>query len=122
MRRHSQLQFQKKLNQALLNINQDELDFLERKKIPFENGAEFTDFHHTYAYDLDIFGNNSLFQYLNRTAAYIGKKTLADSLLQKSSNKQIQENQQAIKELTSKIEFRQEFLALAKVLLGESFG
>ena len=64
---------------------------------------------------MDIFGNNSLFQYLNRTAAYIGKKTLADSLLQKSSNKQIQENQQAIKELTSKIEFRQEFLALAKV-------
>lgn len=115
MRRHSRLQFQKKLNQALLNINQDELGFLERKKIPFENGAEFTDFHHPYAYDLDIFGNNSLFQYLNRTATYTGKKTLADSLLQKSSNKQIQENQQAIKELTSKIEFRQEFLALAKV-------
>lgn len=115
MRKHSKLQFQRKLNQTLLNINKDEIDFLERKKIPFENGEEFIDFHHPYAYDLDIFGNNSLFQYLNRTATYIGKKTLADSLLHQSTNEQIQRNQEAIKELTSKMEFRQEFLALAKV-------
>ena len=115
MRKHSKLQFQRKLNQTLLNINKDEIDFLERKKIPFENGVEFIDFHHPYAYDLDVFGNNSLFQYLNRTATYIGKKTLADSLLHQSTNEQIQQNQEAIKELTSKMEFRQEFLALAKV-------
>lgn len=115
MRIHSRLQFQRKINQALLEINQNEIDFLERKSVSFENGVEFVDFHHPYAYDLDIFGNNSLFQYLNRTATFIGKKTLADSLLQKSSNEEIQKNQEAVKELTQKIEFRQEFLALAKV-------
>ena len=102
MRRHSRLQFQKKLNQALLNINQDELDFLKRKKIPFENGEEFQDFHHTYAYDLDIFGNHSLFQSLNRTATFIGKKTLATSLLDKTTNDEIIANQQAIEELKTK--------------------
>ncbi|GEL11323.1 MutS domain V [Flavobacterium glycines] len=115
MRIHSKLQFKKKINQALLDINKNEIDFLERKAIPFENGAEFIDFHHSYAYDLDIFGNNSLFQYLNRTATYIGKKILADGLLHKSLNEEIQKNQEAIKELTQKIAFRQEFLALAKV-------
>ncbi|MEY2868323.1 MAG: hypothetical protein RIR01_752, partial [Bacteroidota bacterium] len=115
MRKHSKIQFQRTISQALLNINNDEIDFLERKKNPFENGAEFIDFHHPYAYDLDIFGNNSLFQYLNRTATYIGKQTLADALLNKVSNEEILDNQEAIKELTSKMEFRQEFLALAKV-------
>ena len=115
MRIHSKLQFQRKMSQALLDINTNEITFLERKGIPFENGTEFVDFHHLYAYDLDIFGNNSLFQYLNRTATFIGKKTLAASLLQKSSNEEIQKNQEAIKELTQKITFRQEFLALAKV-------
>lgn len=115
MRIHSKLQFQRNIKQALLNINKDEIDFLERKVISFENGVEFIDFHHPYAYDLDIFGSNSLFQYLNRTATFIGKKTLSMSLLRKSSNDEIEKNQEAIKELSQKIEFRQEFLALAKV-------
>lgn len=115
MRIHTKLQFQRNIKQALLNINKDEIDFLESKVIPFENGVEFIDFHHPYAYDLDIFGSNSLFQYLNRTATFIGKKTLSKSLLQKSSNDEIEKNQEAIKELSQKIEFRQEFLALAKV-------
>jgi hypothetical protein len=26
--------------------------YLEKKTIPFENGLEFNDFHHPYAYDL----------------------------------------------------------------------
>jgi hypothetical protein len=28
--------------------------YLDGKAIPFENGIEFNDFHHPYAYDLDI--------------------------------------------------------------------
>lgn len=33
MRKHSKIQFQRTISQALLNINNDEIDFLERKKI-----------------------------------------------------------------------------------------
>jgi hypothetical protein len=36
------------------------ISYLEKKTIPFENGLEFNDFHHPYAYDLDIFGEHSL--------------------------------------------------------------
>ena len=115
MRIHSRLQFKKKISQALLKINQDEISFLERKTIPFENGEEFQDFHHPYAYDLDIFGSHSLFQYLNRTATFIGKKTLATRLLHTISNSEILENQEAINELKSKIDWRQDFLAFAKI-------
>ena len=115
MRIHSKLQFKRKINQALLSINTDEISFLERKTIPFENGEEFQDFQHPYAYDLDIFGNHSLFQHLNRSATFIGKKALATTLLQKSDNDEILSNQEAIAELNQKIDWRQDFLAYAKV-------
>jgi hypothetical protein len=121
MRIHSRLSFQRLLKKALLNINEDEISFLKREKIPFENGVEFQDFHHPYAYDLDIFGEHSLFQNLNRTATYIGKKTLAATLLHKVTNKEILDNQQAVKELTEKIDWRQEFLAFAKVSQDNQF-
>ncbi|GGF04019.1 DNA mismatch repair protein MutS [Flavobacterium limi] len=115
MRIHSRLSFQKQLLGALLKINENEISFLKREKLPFENGFEFNDFHHPYAYDLDIFGENSLFQNLNRTATFIGKKTLANQLLKLNSNQDILENQEAIKELVSKTDWRQEFHALAIV-------
>ncbi|HEU4790329.1 MAG TPA: DNA mismatch repair protein, partial [Flavobacterium sp.] len=100
---------------ALIEINENEISYLERKSIPFENGFEFNDFHHPYAYDLDIFGEHSLFQNLNRTATFIGRKTLAKQLLTLLPNDEIQKNHQAIKELKEKLNWRQEFLALAKV-------
>ncbi len=115
MRFHSRLSFQKQLTAALLKINENEIIYLKREKIPFDNGIEFNDFHHPYAYDLDIFGDHSLFQNLNRTATFIGKKTLANQLLSQFQNKAILENQQAVKELKSKIEWRQDFYALAAV-------
>lgn len=115
MRIHSRLSFQKQLTSALLTINQKEISYLLREKIPYENGLEFNDFHHPYAYDLDIFGTNSLFQNLNRTATFIGKKTLAQQLLTLNSNETIIDNQEAISELKTKIDWRQEFLALATI-------
>lgn len=115
MRIHSLLSFQRLLTKVLVKINQDEISFLKREKISFENGEEFQDFHHSYAYDLDIFGEHSLFQNLNRTATFIGKKTLATALLHKAANDEILANQQAIQELTQKLDWRQEFLAFAKV-------
>lgn len=113
MRIHSKLSFQKELTSAVLQLNKNEIAYLKREKIPFENGIEFNDFQHPYAYDLDIFGDHSLFQNLNRTATYIGKKTLANQLLNLSSNTEILENQEAINELKNKIDWRQDFQSLA---------
>ncbi|MBG6062042.1 DNA mismatch repair ATPase MutS [Flavobacterium sp. CG_9.1] len=115
MRIHSKLVFKKQVNQALFDINENEISYLERNKIPFENGQEFNDFNHPYAYDLDVFGEHSLFQNLNRTATFIGKKTLANQLLALASNNEIIRNQQAVKELSIKLDWRQEFLAFAKI-------
>ena len=115
MRIHSKLSFQKKVKTALVAINENEITYLERKSLPFENGAEFNDFHHPHAYDLDIFGEHSLFQNLNRTATFIGKKTLAKQLLTLLPNDEILKNHKAVQELREKLNWRQEFLAFAKI-------
>ncbi|MDO8315930.1 MAG: DNA mismatch repair protein [Flavobacterium sp.] len=115
MRIHTKLLFEKQVNKALFDINENEISYLERNKIPFENGQEFNDFHHPYAYDLDVFGEHSLFQNLNRTATFIGKKTFANQLLSILPNDEITRNHQAVKELTEKLDWRHEFLAFAKV-------
>ena len=115
MRIHTKLLFEKQVNKALFDINENEISYLERNKIPFENGQEFNDFHHPYAYGLDIFGEHSLFQNLNRTATFIGKKTFANQLLTLLPNDEITRNHQAVKELSEKLDWRQEFLAFAKV-------
>ena len=115
MRIHSKLVLEKHVSQALLDINENEISYLERNKIPFENGQEFNDFHHPYAYDLDIFGEHSLFQNLNRTATFIGKKTFANQLLSILPNDAIIRNHKAVKELCEKLDWRQEFLAFAKI-------
>jgi hypothetical protein len=115
MRIHIKLLFKRKIKETLVKINEQEISFLDKNSIPFDNGIEFNDFHHPYAYDLDIFGEYSLFQSLNRTATFIGKKTMANQLLVLSNSEQIVQNQAAIKELSEKLDWRQQFLALAKI-------
>ena len=115
MRYHAKLSIKRKLTEALIEINENENQYLESGSLHFANGAVFNDFQHPYAYDLDIFGDHSLFQNINRTATYVGKKTLANQLLSVLPNEQILENQEAVAELSAKIDWRQEFFAYAKV-------
>lgn len=99
---------------ALVAINQEEIAYLKRETIPFENGVEFIDFKHPYSYDLDIFGDHSLFQNINRTQTFKGKETLANLLLTTLPHDEILQNQEAIKELAAKPEWRQEVMALGR--------
>ena len=114
IRFHSKLSNRIKHLEALISINENEILFLKKEKIPFENGIEFTDFSHPYSYDLDIFGENSLLQNLNRTYTFIGKKILSHRLLGILPNDEILLNQVAIKELSKDLDWRQKFAAFAK--------
>jgi DNA mismatch repair ATPase MutS len=115
MQIHTKISFQKELKEVLIQINKNEISYLNREKIPFENGQKFNDFHHPYAYDLDVFGEHSLFQNLNRTNTFIGKKILAKQLLSLLPNDAILKNQEAVKELSKKLDWRQVFMALSKI-------
>lgn len=115
MRFHKAVDTKRRLMQHLVQINTTELEYLTENKLPFEHGAEYIDFKHEYAYDLDVFGADSLFQHLNRTATFIGKKTLANQLLSQQSQEQIRANQAAIQELAADLTWRQDFEAHAKL-------
>jgi len=114
MNRHVLVRNKRLRAEAIVKINEDEIDYLLQNKIPFDEGNEFTDHIHPYSYDLDIFGNKSLFHNINRTQTFKGKQKLAALLKKILPEEEILLNQDAIKELSGKPEFRQEIMALGK--------
>ncbi len=96
----------------LIKINQHELAALEEDYSNFEGGSEFTDPHHSYSYDLDLFGPGSLFQFINRTVSQLGKKKLANKLSEPETNlKRLEQLQKALLELANYTRWRQFFAA-----------
>ncbi len=105
---------QKKLLEKLLTINKDEIEFLKFNYLHFPDGSEFINYLHPYSSDLNIFGKASLFQFLNRAETELGKFELAEILTNYEPQPEIITNrQQAVKEITSKAEWRQQFQAKA---------
>lgn len=99
----------------LAKLNQNEINFLNGQTSVYPDGKEYIDTHHTYSYDLDIFGEGGLYPYLNRTSTAFGKDALAAALLHPDT-KAIAERQEAIKELSSLLDFRQYLQAHGSLL------
>ncbi|TDO04659.1 MutS-related protein [Sunxiuqinia elliptica] len=100
----------------LIAINEKELQALDEEYSQFENGAEFTDPHHHYTYDLDIFGEGSLFQFINRTVTQLGKKQLAQDIEQaNSSTSSLKIRQEGLLELAKYTRWRQFYAAKGHV-------
>ncbi len=97
----------------LININKEELSVLDYQYFHRENGSQFTPPVHAYANDLDVFGNASLYQYINRCNTEQGKALFANNLLVPIPFQNILQRQQAINELNSKTEWQQGFQAIA---------
>jgi len=96
----------------LKKLTEDELHALSHTFSHFQNGAEFLNTDHFFSYDLDLFGEGSLFQYLNRTSTVKGRQHLADYLLKPFINKEeIEKRQQAVNELSKIPNWRLHFLA-----------
>jgi len=112
IKKNIQLSNQKKKFEVLKKISDDELLALQHKFNHFENGNDFLDTDHFYAYDLDIFGDDSIFQFINRTSTQSGRTKLG-SLLKNPplTNEDILKRQKAIKELSAIPNWRLHFLA-----------
>jgi DNA mismatch repair ATPase MutS len=98
----------------LLEINENELKFLAGNYYDFNDGSQHIPKDHLYANDLDIFGKASLFQYINRTTSEMGSARLAWYLQVPAEEQMILQRQVAIKELSKKIEWRQDLQAKGK--------
>lgn len=112
---HDKIKKNKNILEKLIGINEEEISYLNGESTAFYAGYEFINHNHFCSSDLDFFGDQSLYQNLNRTATFLGREKLANILLKKLSDTDINANQSAIKELTDKIEWRQKIFALAKL-------
>lgn len=96
----------------LVKINIDEKEVLDYNYSDFYSGTDYIDREHAYSYDLDIFGDGSLYQYLNRTVTLVGRELLAKRLLNINTTKNlILQKNEAIINLKDKLDWRQKFIA-----------
>lgn len=75
---HNRCFYKKDYLEKKAEVNAQELQALGYDFSAFNAGEEFIDPAHSYSYDLDLFGNSSLFQSLNRTVIRRGELTLAE--------------------------------------------
>lgn len=110
--RHQKIIDEKTILLNIISINQNEIKALKGDHSVFNNGKKYTDSSHEFSHDIDLFGERSFFQFLNRTALKEGEQKLV-SLLLSNNHENIPEKQKAVKELSQKIDYRQAFTAEA---------
>ncbi len=109
---YSEHTYQRNFLKNLTVINQNEADALSGNLSAFEAGNSYTEIHHDFSYDVDLFGNSSLFQYLNRTVTAYGRDILAGWLSDPYIlSDDLIMRQEAVKELASKEVWRHGFMA-----------
>lgn len=87
--------------QTLKDLLQNEISVLHFKGNQYNNGMAFRDPDHDFSQDMDLFGENSLFQYINRCATGVGVKTLANILRSDHTIESILERQEMIREMAT---------------------
>lgn len=117
---HNRLFYKKDYLEKKIEINQQELQALDYNLSSFDGGNDFINPAHLYSYDLDLFGEHSLFQYINRTSTQLGRERLAEwfnTHLQEKS--EIEKRQAAVRELAPDIKVRQHFRILGLLHKGQ---
>ncbi|MCP9198786.1 DNA mismatch repair protein MutS [Gramella sp. GC03-9] len=118
--RHSDLKKEREKIRALIKLNEQELKIIETGDFSdLPEGLEFDIEGHEFSRDIDLFGRKSFFQYLNRTALQEGKARLARILLANKTDR-IERKQEAVKELASKADWRQNYTATATLVKTET--
>ncbi|OUS01504.1 DNA mismatch repair protein MutS [Flavobacteriales bacterium 33_180_T64] len=117
--KYTSIKSKRALHKALVHINNEELKIASNDFHHRETGAQFQDPKHFYCLDIDLFGTGSFFQYINRTISSEGQLKLANEL--KANNiTQIEERQEAIKDLSQKTKWTQHYAATASLIETET--
>lgn len=82
--------------------------------VRIENGDRFRDPAHVFAEDLDLFGSGSLFHLLNQARTPRGEEILARWLLRPSPLPDILARQQAVRDITPRLDLREDLFVLGE--------
>lgn len=100
---------------ALHSVYTNEINFLSGDYSPFDNGERFVNKKHAYSYDLDVFGENSIYHMINRTVTQEAGSILAEKLGSIPGNgEEIIKRQELLTELVWKDDFRHQYMAVCK--------
>ena len=110
------LSARKRYMETLGLLCRNELKALDYDFSAFDGANDRVNVAHRFSFDLDIFGERSLFQSLNRTVTHGGREKLI-SVFQEplSLKKEILERQVAVKELSQVPDIRQDFYVTGNI-------
>ena len=117
--KYTDLKSENTLEKALIAINEEEIRMSTGSFHHRAEGKQFLDPKHYYSFDIDLFGRGSLFQYLNRTTIKEGTLTLVNVLTENNITN-IEDRQEAIKDLADKPKWRQHYEAIASLVKVET--
>lgn len=113
---HNRLFYQKRYCELLIENAENELKAIDYDFSAFDGASEAENSNHSYSLDLDLFGQHSFFQSVNRTVTSYGKSKLIDKFLNPSDKKEeILTNQSIIKELSYKTDLQNHFRAVGQM-------
>jgi len=115
VRYHNRIKKQRFHLQSLQQINEEEVNRLNGQLKGLDGGQAYQDLSHPYTGDLDVFGEHSLFQLINRCSTSKGKRTLAQQMQQPASRQEVLSRQAAVQELLPQLDWRQDFQAHGRV-------
>ena len=121
---HNNILEEKRKLSILIDINTIGLKRLSGEFKEFkDNGEEYLDDNNPFTNDLDVFGNNSIFQYINSTTTKGGREELVKILKRQKlfKKREIEERQEAIKELGEKIKWRQNLIVEGTIKKSKEF-
>lgn len=108
---HHRLFARKQYAEGAATLYGNELKGLDYDFSAFDGAAEKSDGEHPFAPDLDLFGDHSLFQAINRTVTTAGRDRLAAWFLHPLTDKEaICKRQEAVRELAALPALRRHFL------------
>jgi hypothetical protein len=81
-------------------------------------GEQFRDPGHVYTEDLDVFGRGSLFELIATTRTVGGEKALADWLRAPAARDEALSRQEAVRELSGQLDFREEIALIGAEIRG----
>lgn len=114
IKRHLNKNEELKHHKRLLQINEKEIFALKYDFSTFKSGKEFINAKHDFSFDLDLFGENSVFQMINRANTNLGQKKVADYFqFPPKDIQKIKLIQQSVNELKKYNTWQQEFSAHA---------
>lgn len=120
IKKHQGIKLQMDYYEAIKKVNEKYLMRLGNEWHQFDDdGSDLLDQDHPYAFDLDIIGNRSLFQKINATHTWYGRKKLGKALLQADYNEEeLTQRQKAIGELLHDLDFCQKVEGIKSSKIG----